>query len=104
MSWIHRDDWIAMVRWLLADASVSGPVNLTAPHPVTNREFARALGRALHRPSLAPAPGFALKAILGEMAESLFASQRAVPARALAAGYHFRYPEIEIAFRGIFGD
>lgn len=104
MSWIHRHDWTEMVRWIVETPQVAGPVNLTAPHPVTNREFARALGRALHRPSLAPAPGFALKAILGEMAESLFASQRAVPARALAAGYHFRYPEIDIAFRGIFGD
>jgi len=104
MSWIHRHDWTEMVRWIVETPQVAGPVNMTAPHPVTNREFSRALGRALHRPSLAPAPRFALKTILGEMAESLFASQRAVPARALAAGYHFRYPEIEIAFRGIFGD
>ena len=104
MSWVHRHDWTEMVRWIVDTPQVTGPVNITAPHPVTNAEFARALGRALHRPSLAPAPRFALRALLGEMADSLFASQRAVPARAMAAGYHFRYPEIDIAFRGIFGD
>jgi uncharacterized protein len=104
MSWIHRHDWSEMVRWIVDTPQVSGAVNVTAPHPVTNAEFSRALGRALHRPSLAPAPRLALKAILGEMAESLLASQRAIPSRALTAGYHFRYPEIEIAFRGIFGE
>lgn len=104
MSWVHRHDWTEMVRWIVDTPQVTGPVNVTAPHPVTNAEFARALGRALHRPSLAPAPRFALRALLGEMADSLFASQRAMPARAMAAGYHFRYPEIDIAFRGIFGD
>lgn len=105
MSWIHRIDWIEMVRWIVDTASVSGPVNATAPAPVTNREFARALGRALHRPSLVPAPSFALKLMLGEMAGPLvLEGQRVIPARASALQFHFRYPEIDQAFRGIFGE
>ena len=104
MSWVHRHDWSEMVRWIVETPEVAGPVNVTAPHPVTNKEFARALGRALRRPSLAPAPRLALRAALGEMSTAVLASQRAIPKRAQSAGYHFRYPEIDIAFRGIFGD
>jgi uncharacterized protein len=104
MSWIHRHDWIEMVRWIVATPDASGAINLTAPHPVRNREFARALGRALKRPAFIPIPGLALKAILGEFATSLLAGQRVIPARAQALGYHFRYPEIDIAMRGIFGE
>jgi uncharacterized protein (TIGR01777 family) len=104
MSWVHRHDWIEMVRWIVDTPSVAGPVNVTAPHPVTNAEFSRALGRALHRPALLPAPRVALKIALGEITDSILASQRALPGRPLANGYHFRYPEIDIAFRGIFGD
>ena len=104
MSWVHRHDWSEMVRWIVDTPDVAGPVNVAAPHPVTNAEFSRALGRALHRPSLAPVPRFALKLALGEMAAAALASQRAIPQRALSGGYHFRYPEIDIAFRGIFGD
>jgi uncharacterized protein (TIGR01777 family) len=104
MSWVHRHDWSEMVRWIVDTPGVAGAVNVSAPHPVTNAEFSRALGRALHRPSLAPVPRFALKLALGEMAPAVLASQRAIPKHALSAGYHFRYPEIDIAFRGIFGD
>jgi hypothetical protein len=105
MSWIHRIDWIEMVRWIIDTPEVAGPVNATAPDPVTNRQFARALGRALHRPSLVPAPGFALKLMLGEMAGPLvLEGQRVVPAKARSMGFHFRYPTIEQAFRGIFGE
>jgi uncharacterized protein (TIGR01777 family) len=104
MPWIHRHDWVEMVRWIADTPSVCGPVNATAPHPVSNREFARALGRALRRPALVRTPRVALRIALGEMADALLAGQRAHPARAAAAGYHFRYPEIDIAFRGIFGD
>jgi len=93
-----------MVRWLVETPSISGPVNATAPHPVTNREFAHALGRALHRPSIVPTPALALKVLIGELSEAMLTGQRALPERAKAAGYHFRYPEIDIAFRGIFGD
>jgi len=104
MPWVHRLDWIEMVRWIVDTPAVKGPVNVSAPHPVTNTEFARALGRALRRPALLPAPGFALKIALGELADAVLASQRALPGVPLAHGYHFRYPEIDIAFRGIFGD
>jgi NAD dependent epimerase/dehydratase family enzyme len=94
-----------MVRWIVETPGLSGPLNATAPVPVTNREFARALGRGLHRPSLLPAPGFALSILLGEMARPLvLTGQRVVPARAQAMGFHFRYPEIDQAFRGIFAD
>lgn len=105
MSWIHRLDYFEMVRWIVETPAVEGPVNATAPHPVTNREFARALGRALHRPSLLPAPAFALRLLFGELADPLLLSgQRVLPARAQAHGYHFRYPEIDLAMRGIFGE
>jgi uncharacterized protein (TIGR01777 family) len=104
MSWIHRLDWIEMVRWIVHTPQAAGPINLTAPHPVTNREFARALGRALKRPAILPAPKFALRIALGEFADYLVTGQRVVPARAQSLGYQFRYPEIDIAFRGIFGD
>ena len=104
MPWVHRHDWVEMVRWIVDTPAVEGPVNVTAPHPVTNSEFAHALGRALHRPALVPAPRFALKIALGEVADAVVAGQRAFPRRAQSAGYHFRYPEIDIAFRGIFGD
>jgi uncharacterized protein (TIGR01777 family) len=104
MSWIHRIDWVEMVQWLVQNPAISGPVNATAPHPVTNAELAKSLGRALHRPSLLPAPAFALRLLLGEMAESILTGQRAIPARAQAAGFHFRYPEVDIALRGMFGE
>jgi uncharacterized protein (TIGR01777 family) len=104
MSWIHRLDWIEIVRWIVQTPEADGVFNLTAPHPVTNRELARMLGRSLKRPALLPAPGFALKIVLGEFANSLLTGQRVLPAHAQALGYHFRYPELDIAFRGIFGD
>ena len=102
MSWIHRLDWVEMVRWIVQTPEVSGPVNATAPHPVTNREFARALGSALRRPAFLPTPAFALKVALGEFADYVVTGQRAIPAKAQAHKYHFRYPEIDIAFRGIY--
>lgn len=101
MSWIHRADWIALVRWLL-DRSEAGPFNATAPAPVTNEEFSTALGQALGRPSLLRAPGFALRAALGEMAEALLlGGQRVVPRRVLAAGFTFAYPDLRSALSDI---
>jgi hypothetical protein len=77
---------------------VQGPVNLTAPHPVPNARFAQALGRALDRPAVIPAPGFALKLVLGEMAGPLLLySQRVIPARALAGGFRFAHPTLDEA-------
>ena len=105
ISWIHRLDVIEMIRWIIETPGVSGAVNATTPYPVTNREFSRAIGRALRRPSLVPAPAFALKLALGEMAGPLLLEgQRVMPTRAQTHGYHFRYPEIDIAMRGIFGE
>ena len=105
MSWIHRDDWLATVGWLLADASVSGPVNLTAPHPVTNREMADAIGRALHRPSLLPAPAFALRLALGEMADAMILNgQRVLPRVAQERGFAFRFERVDDALRAIYAN
>ena len=105
VSWIHRLDVIEMIRWIIETPGVSGPVNATAPDPVTNRELARAIGRAIRRPSFMPAPAFALRLLVGEMADPvLLTGQRVIPAVAQAHGYHFRYPEIDIAMRGIFGE
>ena len=98
MSWIHRDDWVSLARWAVETPGVRGPLNLTAPDPVTNADFARALGRALHRPAVVPAPGFALTLLLGEMAGPLLLhSQRVVPAKALAAGFRFAHPDLDEA-------
>lgn len=105
MSWIHRIDWVEMVRWMVETPAAEGPFNATAPHPVTNREFTRALGRALRRPALMPAPAIGMKLMFGELADALLlGGQRVIPAKAQKLGFHFRYPEIDIAFRGIFGD
>jgi len=93
--WIHRHDWLGMVHWALEASHVSGPLNLAAPTPVTNREFARTLGRVLHRPAFMPAPAFALRLVLGEMADVLLFSQRVIPAKAEARGFRFRYPALE---------
>ena len=99
--WIHVDDEVGALRFLLEREDARGPFNLTAPHPVTNRELTRALARVLRRPGFLPAPGFALRLALGEFAESMLQSQRVVPARLLAAGYVFRRPELEPALRDL---
>lgn len=104
ISWIHRHDWIEMLRWIVQTPEVTGPINATSPEPVTNREFARALGLALRRPGFVPAPAFVLKLALGEMASLALTGQRVLPARVQALGYHFRYPHLDQAFRGIFGE
>ncbi|MBI2835122.1 MAG: TIGR01777 family protein [Acidobacteria bacterium] len=102
-SWIHREDWVALVNWALEREDLTGPVNATAPHPVTNAEFSTALGRVLRRPSWLPAPAFALRLALGEMAEALLlGSQRVIPERALDRGFEFRYREVDAALKEIF--
>jgi uncharacterized protein (TIGR01777 family) len=102
-SWIHRDDWTRLVRWAIDTAAIRGPINLTAPSPVSNREFTDALARALHRPALAPAPAFALRLALGEMADAMILSgQRVLPATATRSGFDFRYPDLESALRQIY--
>ena len=101
--WIHRDDWVALVRWAIDTATASGAINATAPQPVTNAEFTRALGRALHRPAFLPAPAFALRILLGEMADALLLSgQNAVPAKAEQLGFTFQYGNLDAALSAIF--
>lgn len=101
--WIHLDDWVGLVRWTMAAPAASGPFNATAPNPETNANFARALGRAVHRPAFMPAPAFAMRLVLGEMADALLLSgQRAVPARAERGGYTFRFARLDDALRAIF--
>ncbi|MGH9254644.1 MAG: TIGR01777 family oxidoreductase [Vicinamibacterales bacterium] len=102
ISWIHKDDWTAMVRWALANAAVSGPLNVTAPNPVTNLEFVRTLGRVLGRPALVPAPAFALRLALGEMADAVLSGQRVLPGKAQALGFDFRYPALKAALQAIY--
>jgi uncharacterized protein (TIGR01777 family) len=100
--WIHRTDWVDLVRFVIDTAAASGPINATAPHPVTNAEFTKVLGRTLHRPAFLPAPAFALRLALGEMADALLLSgQRAVPARAEQLGYRFSFRDLDGALRAI---
>ena len=98
MPWIHRDDEVGLILWALDNPDVEGTLNATAPKPVTNREFSKALGRALHRPSLIPAPRFAITALRGpELTEQITGSYRVIPRRAQDLGYGFRFTDVEPA-------
>ena len=99
MSWIALADLVAMYLSALDDERWSGALNATGPAPARNGEFARALGRVLHRPAIVPVPGAALRLLYGEMAQIVTDSQNAPPARALALGFEFRYRELEAALR-----
>jgi NAD dependent epimerase/dehydratase family enzyme len=102
MSWIHIDDEVGVIEWALDDERVSGPVNATAPNPVTNRVFAKTLGRVLRRPAVIPVPGFALSAMFGaEAAETFKGGARVLPRRTEDLGYVFRHPELEGALRDL---
>jgi uncharacterized protein (TIGR01777 family) len=104
MSWIHLDDEVGLILWALDNDEVSGPVNATAPNPVTNRELSKALGRALHRPAAIPIPKLAVAAIRGsELAEVVSGGARVLPRRALELGYRFRYERIDEALRAALG-
>ena len=100
--WIHLADEVGMVLWAL-DGGVRGPLNAVAPAPVRMKDFAQALGRALHRPALFPVPALVLRLGLGEMAEVLLEGQRAVPRKALDCGYRFRFPELSAALADLIG-
>jgi uncharacterized protein (TIGR01777 family) len=105
MAWIHRDDEVGLILWALDTDSVSGVFNATAPNPVTNREFSKALGRALRRPAIVPVPKAAVAALRGgELADAVTSSLRTVPRRALDAGYRFRHTEVEPALRAALRD
>src|SRR5262249_37876721 len=103
VSWVHVDDLCALIEFLLENPRASGAYNGTAPNPVTMKEFARALGRALHRPSALPVPAPMLRLAVGEVAEFLVTGQRVLPRRALEAGFRFEHPEVEAAFRDLLG-
>jgi uncharacterized protein (TIGR01777 family) len=104
MSWAALEDVVEIVRAAIADERLRGPVNVAAPGPVQNVEFTRVLARVLHRPAIFPAPAFALRIALGEMADGLLlASQRVMPEKLRAAGYQFRYENLESALRAILG-
>lgn len=95
--WVHLDDVVGAILFELDTEAASGPINLTAPEPATNRELSKALGRVLRRPAFAPVPALAVKALYGEMADIVITGQRAVPARLTELGYRFRQPELEAA-------
>ncbi|HVC20909.1 MAG TPA: TIGR01777 family oxidoreductase [Vicinamibacterales bacterium] len=103
MPWIHLADWVRLVVWMIDTPAATGPINGTAPTPVTNAAFCAALGRALGRPSWLRAPAFAVRLALGEMATIALDGQRALPARALALGFTFRYRRLDEALTEIYG-
>jgi uncharacterized protein len=103
LPWIGAEDVVGIFLSALGEERWEGAVNATAPVPVSNREFARALGRALHRPAVLPVPGLALEALYGEMAQIVTTGVRAVPARPLVLGYEFRHPELNEALRAALG-
>ena len=101
ISWIHVDDWTAMVSWLIRDDRATGAFNVTSPAPVTNHTFTRTLGRVLNRPAFLPAPGFAMRAVLGEMADMLLHGQRVMPVHAEQSGFQFTHRALEPALQSL---
>jgi uncharacterized protein (TIGR01777 family) len=103
LSWIHLDDVVGLYLHALGNDGLSGPLNATAPQPVTNAEFSRTLGRVLHRPAFLPVPPLALRLLYGEMATLLTSGARVVPAKALIHGYTFRFPDLQQALEATLG-
>lgn len=103
MSWVDREDTVGLLLFALEQPELTGPLNVTAPEPLTNADVARALGAALHRPAVLPVPGFVLKLVMGEMSEAVLGGQRVLPRRALEAGYRFQHPELPGALRAMLG-
>lgn len=101
MSWIHIDDEVGLILYALDNAGVNGPLNATAPKPVTNRDFATALGKTLGRPSFMPTPGFMLGFMLGESAQIVTSGQRVLPRKAIDTGYQFKFTDVEAALRDL---
>ncbi|WP_418141915.1 TIGR01777 family oxidoreductase [Marinobacter sp. MA] len=97
MPWIHRDDVVGALIWMMENPNASGPFNVVSPNPATNAEFTRTLGKVLHRPTLFPAPAPVLKVALGEMARLLLTGQKAIPERLTQEKFEFRYPDLEQA-------
>ena len=103
ISWVHMHDLLDLFLRFIHDDSLSGPFNNTAPGPVTNRAFSRALGRALHRPVLLCSPAWAMRLLYGEMAHLYVTGQRVIPARHLQARFTYRYPDIGAALEDALG-
>ena len=101
MSWIHIDDLTRIMLYAKENTRLRGPVNAVAPNPVSNREFTHALATVLHRPAFLPVPGFALKIVLGEFADVLLGSQRAIPEVLQQADYPYSFPKIEEALKNL---
>jgi len=102
-SWVHIKDLAEAFAFLIKHPEISGPVNVCAPNPVRNKDLAKALGKALHRPSFMPAPGFMVKIVLGEFGSVILKGQRVIPKRLLDSGFAFQYPDINKALQGILG-
>ena len=102
MSWIHIKDVIRGILFIINNEQISGPVNFTAPNPVTMNEFGKTVGNVLHRPHWLPAPSFALKVLLGEMSLLVLEGQRVLPEKLLDAGFHFEFTELSSALKNIF--
>jgi uncharacterized protein len=103
VSWVHLEDEVGAILFELDTEAARGPVNLTAPEPLTNRDFSKTLGLVLRRPAFAPVPALAVKALYGEMASIVITGQRALPAKLTERGYRFRQPDLEEALRDAIG-
>jgi uncharacterized protein len=101
VSWIHLDDVVGALLCAIDDRDASGPINVTAPDPVTNAQLSTVLGRVLHRPAVLPVPGLTLRLLYGEMAQIVTTGQRVRPARLQQLGYRFAHPELEEALRDV---
>lgn len=101
VSWVHLEDAVRAIRFLAQEQNLRGPVNLTAPSPVQMKEFGQTMGQVLHRPHWLPVPSFALRLILGEMADLILKGQRAIPAKLLDAGFQFKFPELKSALEDL---
>lgn len=99
MPWIHLDDLVGIYLAAIDNPAFQGPINASAPEPVTNKAFAKALGRAIHRPAVAPVPGFTIKLLYGAMSQIVLTGVRMVPGRAAELGYEFRHPDLDEALR-----
>jgi uncharacterized protein (TIGR01777 family) len=104
VSWVHADDMIGLFAHVLENPQARGAYNAAAPGAVTMKEFARALGSALHRPAIFPVPGPILRLALGEVADILLTGQRVEPRRTLESGFRFRFPEIGPAMSDVVAD